>query len=215
MQNNLVRWLVVPFFFLSGVSPVVAGTIYKCKNQQGILVYQNSECKQDAETVKSWEHKDKPAPVPVADDDKAKENKKDTQVLKLKQNANGHFTTDGSVDGKSLNFVVDTGASYVSLPESAAHEANIYCDTNVKMATANGNTDGCTVKIKELKFGPYVIKEVAAVVVPNLGQPLMGMNVLQLFKIEQGKGEMHISILESTKTEEAENKQDNDQAASK
>jgi aspartyl protease family protein len=64
------------------------------------------------------------------------------------------------------------------------------------MNTANGKTDACTAKIKKLQFGPFVIQEVDAVIVPNLGQPLLGMNVLGLFKLDQDKGEMKISVLE-------------------
>jgi clan AA aspartic protease (TIGR02281 family) len=201
MRTNFFFILVVmaEAVFVNGVG--YAGIIYKCKNQEGVLVYQNSECKQDAETVTSWEHKEKPKPEPVAsegEDEAAK--KRASTVLTLKQNASGHFTTDGSVDGKSLNFVVDTGASLVALPEDLAKSADINCDNKVDMTTANGNTDGCTAKVKELKFGPYLIKDVAVVVMPSLSQPLLGMNVLQLFKVAQDKGEMKISVMDSARS---------------
>jgi clan AA aspartic protease (TIGR02281 family) len=184
----------------------IAGVIYKCKNQQGVLVYQNSECKQDAETLTSWEQKEKPKPEPVAateEDEAAK--KRASTVLTLKQNASGHYTTDGSVDGKSLNFVVDTGASVVALPEELAHSANINCDNKIDMTTANGNTDGCKAKVKELKFGPYLINDVVVAVMPNLTQPLLGMNVLQMFKVTQDKGEMKITVMDATKKEDSKN----------
>ena len=103
--------------------------------------------------------------------------------------------------GKSLSFVVDTGASFVSLPEAFAHDAHIYCDDKIGMNTANGKTDACTAKIKKLQFGAFYIEDVAAVIVPNLGQPLLGMNVLQLFKVDQDKGEMHISVVEKSEPE--------------
>jgi predicted aspartyl protease len=63
------------------------------------------------------------------------------------------------------------------------------------MNTANGIADACTAKIKKLQFGPFIVQDVAAVIVPNLGQPLLGMNVLGLFKLDQNKGEMKISVL--------------------
>lgn len=62
------------------------------------------------------------------------------------------------------------------------------------MQTAGGSTSGCTAVIATLKFGPFMMKDVPAVIVPDLDQPLLGMNVLSQFKIEQSKGEMRISI---------------------
>jgi clan AA aspartic protease (TIGR02281 family) len=197
MQKNVIYSLLVLCIVVLNISISGAGTIFKCKNQQGILIYQNSACKQDAETVTSWEHKEKTKP-PVTDAESDDANKEAPVVLTLKQNKGGHYTADGSVDGKSLNFVVDTGASFVSLPTDFAHSAQIYCDDKIGMSTANGKTDACTAKIKELKFGPFFIKDVAAVIVPNLAQPLLGMNVLQLFKVGQEKGEMQISVLGKT-----------------
>ena len=67
------------------------------------------------------------------------------------------------------------------------------------MNTANGVADACTAKIKKLQFGPFFVQDVAAVIVPNLSQPLLGMNVLQLFKVAQENGEMNISVFEKTK----------------
>ncbi|CAG7857743.1 hypothetical protein MCAMS1_02680 [biofilm metagenome] len=210
MRRNIFFILVAMAVavFVTGVCN--AGVIYKCKNQEGVLVYQNSACKQDAETVTSWEHKERPKPEPVADEGEDEEAKKRAStVLTLKQNGSGHFTTDGSVDGKSLNFVVDTGASLVALPEELAKSADINCDNKIDMATANGNTGGCTAKVKELKFGPYLIKDVAVVLMPSLSQPLLGMNVLQMFKVAQDKGEMKISIMDSAKSGDEKDKNQN------
>jgi len=47
--------------------------------------------------------------------------------------------------------------------------------------------------VPKLKFGPFVLADVPAVISKNLDQPLLGMNVLQKFKIEQRNGEMKIS----------------------
>lgn len=200
MQRNITKSLFFVALATVSLSVWSEGTVYKCKNQEGALVYQKSACNDNAETVTSWEHKEKPKPA-GADTETEDANKEPPAVLKLKQNTGGHYTTDGSIDGKSLKFVVDTGASFVSLPESVAHDAQIYCDKKIGMNTANGNTDACTAKIKKLQFGPFYVKDAEAVIVPNLSQPLLGMNILQLFKISQDKGEMEISVLEKEKPE--------------
>jgi clan AA aspartic protease (TIGR02281 family) len=197
MQRNVIQPLIFVTLALASTNAWSGGMVYKCKNQEGTLIYQKAPCMNEADTLNSWKPKEaaKPVSEPEAGQDKDHKNKV-SPVLTLKQNAGGHYSTDGNVDGKSLSFVVDTGASFVSLPESLAHDAQIYCDKNIGMNTANGKTDACTAKIKKLQFGPFVIQEVDAVIVPNLGQPLLGMNVLGLFKLAQDKGEMKISVLE-------------------
>jgi clan AA aspartic protease (TIGR02281 family) len=199
MKMNVVQALVIVILAATSTSALCEGMIYKCKNEQGVLMYQKSPCNDTTETVSSWEHKEAAKPVVTESDSEKDKDKKPSPVLKLKPNRGGNYLTDGSIEGKSLNFVVDTGASFVSLPESVAHGALIYCDDKIQMNTANGNADACTAKIKKLQFGPFFVQDVAAVIVPNLSQPLLGMNVLKLFKVAQEKGEMHISIQEETK----------------
>jgi clan AA aspartic protease (TIGR02281 family) len=200
MRRNIIQSF---FIVILGASSGVAwteGTIYKCQNQQGAMIYQKSACNTKAETVTSWipvSAKKPSASESEAEQDKHA-NKKDAPVFKLKQNSRGHYSTEASINDKSLTFVVDTGASVVSLPETVAHDAKIYCDDKVDMNTANGATDGCSTKIKKLQFGPFIVNDVAAVIMPKLSLPLLGMNVLQLFKIAQEKGEMHISYQENS-----------------
>jgi clan AA aspartic protease (TIGR02281 family) len=176
------------------------GMIYKCKNAQGAMVYQKSPCAISAETLTSWKPK-APKLEEATGETQDEEANSDGHVLKLKQNSGGHYTSEGSINDKPLNFVIDTGASFVSLPEFIAHSANIYCDDLVDVNTANGKTDACKAKIKKLVFGSFQVGDVAAVIVPNLGQPLLGMNVLQLFNIAQDKGEMRISYQKKDKAD--------------
>jgi clan AA aspartic protease (TIGR02281 family) len=164
-----------------------ADSIYKCKDQQGKSIYQGTPCEEDVVAVSSWQT----AIVPVR---KIEEPPMTTGGLYVvKQRGDGHYFIDGTINGKPLTFLVDTGASAVSLPREIAYMANMSCDEQVRMNTANGTTSVCLSVISKLKFGPFLLKNVSATIVPNLDQPLMGMNVLQQFKIEQENGEMKIS----------------------
>lgn len=198
MKRHITQIVFLSFLFAP--SAWSEGMVYKCINEEGAYIYQNSACGGNANTVGSWALKKSPTGSPVNEKEKDV-NKVLPVVLSLKQNPSGHYFTEGSINDKSLKFVIDTGASYVSLPESLAHDALIYCDDKVRINTANGIVDSCIAKIKTLKFGPFTIQDVIAVIQPNLGQPLLGMNVLQLFRIEQNSGEMQISNLEKAKTE--------------
>jgi len=156
--------------------------IYKCRNQQGEMKYQKSACTDTTQTTSSLVEIKTTQPV-----------KKQKKSIVLDQGSNGHYFLAGEVNSTALTFVIDTGASVVSLPSSVAHAAEIDCKKQVKMSTANGLANACTVTIPKLKFGSFLIEDVAAVVVPNLDEPLLGMNVLQQFNIVQEHGQMRIS----------------------
>jgi clan AA aspartic protease (TIGR02281 family) len=173
---------------LSATTTARAETVYKCRNPQGDLVYQQAPCAKETESVSSWAASSA-APPPEAAADAVVDG-----VLVLNQRQNGHYLLNGRIKGKSLTFIIDTGASAVSLSRSAAMSAQIYCRDQVLMRTANGATSACTAIIPSLELGPFKLKDVPAIIMPNLDQPLLGMNVLQNFRVEQENGEMRISV---------------------
>ena len=115
------------------------------------------------------------------------------EELVIKQNNFGQYISEGTVNEQAVAFMVDTGASMVSLPPSVAQAAQLNCQDQVLIHTATGSTQGCSITIPKFKFGSFVLNNVLAFIVPNLSRPLLGMNVLQQFKIAQDQGEMHIS----------------------
>ena len=164
------------------------GAVHKCKDPQGQTIYQAAPCARSDVAVSSWAVQAAAAQQP--EDARAALS---NRALVLKQQSNGHYFVEGVVNGKPLTFVVDTGASVVSLPRSFAYQANLSCKEQVNMQTANGTSMGCTGMIARLKIGQFLLKDVPAMIAPNLNQPLLGMNVLQQFRIEQDNGEMRIT----------------------
>ncbi len=51
----------------------------------------------------------------------------------------------------------------------------------------------CVSIIDKMTFGSFQIERVAAMIAPNLKQPLLGMNVLKMFRVEHDEGVMKIS----------------------
>ncbi|BBI98602.1 hypothetical protein FGKAn22_02950 [Ferrigenium kumadai] len=169
-----------------------AGTVYKCRNPQGDLVYQEAPCKQDAQSLKSWS-----APSFASSGEQQSADGALASAANCKlviPQGNGHYSVNGSINDKPLNFVVDTGASSVVLPRSVALAAGVYCKDQVLMQTAGGSASGCASIAAKLRFGPFQIRDVPVMIAPNLTQPLLGMNVLQKFRIEQDGGEMRLSL---------------------
>lgn len=179
---------IVALIVFSACAPASAGTIFKCKNSAGVLQYQEKPCAKEAQSVSSWAST---SPSSIESDAEGKSPA--DEVLTIGQGRGGHYFIDGSVNDSYLNFVVDTGATTVALPLSFAANAGMTCKKETYMNTGNGVTQGCTVVIEKLKFGHFTLRYVDAVVMPNLSQPLLGMNVLRQFRVEQDNGQMRLS----------------------
>ncbi|HEY0666212.1 MAG TPA: retropepsin-like aspartic protease [Gallionella sp.] len=187
MRKNIAALLSLIILAFAG-KDAWAASVYKCRNPQGELIYQGTPCSQDTLAVSSWETAVTPA---HREEGMAVATASGTYVVK--QGDNGHYFLDGTINGKPLTFLVDTGATAVSLPREIAYLAGMSCEENLRINTANGSASVCLSAIATLKLGPFTLKNVPATIVPNLDQPLLGMNVLQQFKIEQENGEMKIS----------------------
>ncbi len=184
-MKQMIWRLSLAIIFLMGAS-AWAGTIYKCKNSSGVTLYQEKPCEKEEQAVSSWASR---SGVTVEEDSSAADNK----VLVIGQGNGGHYFIDGAVNDSYLNFVIDTGATTVALPVATAAKAGLKCKKMALLQTGNGTTQGCTVTIQKLQFGHFILHYVDAVVMPNLGQPLLGMNVLKQFRVEQDNGQMRLS----------------------
>ena len=165
---------------LSVTLPCLADNVYKCRNSQGKLEYSGSPCEAQKQAVSSWGaaiDPDHPQPLPMI----------------IKAQAGGHFFVDGKINGHQVQFLIDTGATTVSLPASMQKNAKLTCKQDVMVDTANGKSKNCVTTVAELRFGNYTINNIVATLAPNLTQPLLGMNVLSRYRIEQSKQEMRIS----------------------
>jgi aspartyl protease family protein len=111
----------------------------------------------------------------------------------LTADVKGHFYVDGQLNGRSVRFVVDTGATLVSIPASEARRLSIDYQNGQKalMRTANGNTTGYLVKLDTVSVGGVTIYGVDAVVMEGNGLPstLLGMSFLNRMNMKR-EGDM-------------------------
>jgi aspartyl protease family protein len=96
---------------------------------------------------------------------------------------NGNFDVEGSVDGRRLNFIVDTGASVVTLNSDDAARLGLHPaerDYTVMLTTANGVVHGAPVRLNMVEVGDIMVRDVAAVIVPveALRANLLGLTFL-------------------------------------
>lgn len=96
------------------------------------------------------------------------------------------FFVEATVNGYPIHFVVDTGATLVSLTPADAQAIGFDLDRldwSVKTATANGNGLNARVTLKELRLGSIAEFDIPALVMRAPGSPsLLGMSFLSRLK---------------------------------
>lgn len=108
--------------------------------------------------------------------------------------ADGHYHVYGSVDGSSVRFLVDSGASDIVLSPDDARMLGMqpqYLDYTMMAQTANGTVRGAPIRIRTLKIGPIVMHDVPATVnEAEMPVSLLGMEFLHRLKswgVENGR----------------------------
>jgi aspartyl protease family protein len=94
----------------------------------------------------------------------------------------GHFPAEAQVNGRPMRFLVDTGATFVSLPSADARHLGIDYTKGqqVLMRTASGGARGYMIKLDTVSVGGVTVYGVDAVVLEGegLAVPLLGMSFL-------------------------------------
>jgi aspartyl protease family protein len=97
--------------------------------------------------------------------------------------SNGMYTMSGLINGKPQNFILDTGASYVTLSTHHADQLGVsYRDKgkHIQLNTANGRTDAYLINLDKVTVGDIEVANVQAAVMENLSSDkiLLGMSFL-------------------------------------
>jgi aspartyl protease family protein len=100
----------------------------------------------------------------------------------LAADRNGHFVSSGSINGASVRFLVDTGATMVAMSVEEARRAgvNYLAGERGYSQTANGVTPVYKVKLDQVTLGDITLRDIAGVVHENSALPvvLLGMSFL-------------------------------------
>lgn len=111
----------------------------------------------------------------------------------LTADSQGHFTGPGKINGQAMQFVVDTGATSVSLGVNEAERMDIPYKNGepVRMGTANGNTVGWRVRLASVRIGDVELPGVDAVVTPaSMPYVLLGNSFLTQFQMTRINDQM-------------------------
>jgi len=106
----------------------------------------------------------------------------------------GHFQVDARVEGRNVDFIIDTGASLVVLRESDAARVGIRprpSDYTATAVTANGRIKAARATIDRIELGGITVYDVPAMVLPDqaLAKNLLGVSFLsRLRRYEYANG---------------------------
>jgi aspartyl protease family protein len=106
----------------------------------------------------------------------------------LHADGSGHFLTQGTVNGAPVKFLVDTGASLVSIGASDARRAGIDFRKGeaIGTMTANGPTQVWRVKLNNVRIGNVVLHNVDGAVHPqDMPFALLGMSFLNRMEMQR------------------------------
>ncbi len=105
----------------------------------------------------------------------------------------GHFMSLGSINGKAVQFMVDTGATAVSMGAAEAKRMGIdyAAGRPVRMNTANGQSLGYVVTLSSVRVGDVEVQNVEAVVAPqSMPFVLLGNSFLTRFSMRRDADQM-------------------------
>ena len=108
----------------------------------------------------------------------------------------GHFLTAGQINGKAVQFMVDTGATSVAMGAQDAERTGINYKAGqpVAMSTANGNVQGFRIKLDSVRVGDVEVFGVDAVVTPQpMPYMLLGNSFLTRFQMQRENDQMTLT----------------------
>ena len=108
----------------------------------------------------------------------------------------GHFMTAGQINGKAVQFMVDTGATSVAMGAQDAERAgvNFKVGQSVMMSTANGSVQGYRIKLDSVRVGDVEVFGVDAVVTPQpMPYMLLGNSFLTRFQMLRENDQMTLT----------------------
>jgi aspartyl protease family protein len=121
-----------------------------------------------------------------------------TNSIDIPMTRNGQYLTDGFINGKVADFLVDTGANSVSLTTAQAEQLGLsYRQGRPALMHNAGNeaVRGWVITLDSVRVGPIVVHDVQATVREAADQApiLLGMSFLSEVTVKQERGFMRLT----------------------
>ncbi|ART48732.1 retropepsin-like aspartic protease family protein [Acidovorax carolinensis] len=111
----------------------------------------------------------------------------------LTADSRGHFVNSGTINGSTMQYMVDTGASTVAIgrPDADRMGLKYLSGQPVRMSTANGVAQGWRMKLDSVRIGDVEVFGVEAIVTPQpMPFVLLGNSFLTEFQMTRTNDQM-------------------------
>jgi len=121
------------------------------------------------------------------------------RFVQLKANRSGHYVATGSINGVEVVFLLDTGATSVSVPQGVASKIGLQPGLSFPVITANGTASVFSTQISTVGLGVFERQNVQGHINPHMSgdQVLLGMSFLRHFDLSTSDGTLTISVPDS------------------
>ena len=116
-------------------------------------------------------------------------------IIEIRRGPDGHYHWPGTINGRSVDFLIDTGATGTAISAALARELDLQSIGQVQSSTAGGPVTGQVVRADVMLQGGVRAERLRLVALPQLtDRPLLGMDVLGRLHWQQRDGVMRIDL---------------------
>lgn len=110
-----------------------------------------------------------------------------SREVQLQRNRYGHYLARGTINGQPVEFMLDTGASDVSIPDPVARRIGLQRGIPQLYGTANGTIKAYVTRLDTLTLGDIELYQLRASINPQMeGETiLLGMSALKQLEFTQ------------------------------
>lgn len=114
--------------------------------------------------------------------------------VRLEQNRFGHYVATGSINNVPVTFLLDTGATQISIPANIAKHLQLEAGIAVPVMTANGQIEVYMTQLDSVSLGGIEVNNVRANINPYMDtdEILLGMSFLKQLDFSQQGNELII-----------------------
>ncbi len=105
----------------------------------------------------------------------------------LLRNRYGHYVTNGRINSHTVQFLLDTGATDINIPETIALRLQLQRGQAFRAMTANGTVTNYKTRLDSVEVGDIRLEGVEASINPHMGGDgiLLGMSFLRELDFRQ------------------------------
>lgn len=123
----------------------------------------------------------------------------ESREVKIFRNPKGSYTTVGNINGRTVDFLVDTGASAIAMNGAEARRLGISYRVDgepVGITTASGVVRGHRVTLERVTVGDITLRGIDGLVIdgPQPEQVLLGMTFLNRVELQQEGNAMVLRV---------------------